>query len=1452
MKEQEKLLLKNKIQQAKLISFDVFDTLLFRKTNNPETVFDIVGRHFNIHGFRKLRMDTQQNKSVELLEKYNYPHANMEEIYQALAENTDIAVDWEAVKEYEIQVEKDALVANNELLEIFLYAKQLGKRVVAVSDMYLMADTLKNILAVHGFGEIDYVYCSADERKAKFNKELFEHVAKKENIAYKDILHIGDKERDDGEYPASFGMDTFVYTREKDLEKLKDIVSSDVDKGLYKILYNEEKDFWYNLGAEVGGPIYMGLHKFVQQKAGDKKIFFLSRDGYNLYHIFKKQGYENIEYLYTSRRSLLLASITEMNDEDIETLPPYTTGQTVGEILGYLCVDREKIIHLADAGFDSFDSQIEDEDDIENFKKLYLLNKEVFLERCKLERHNALDYFNRVGLFEQDAICFDCGWQGSSQILLERFKKAVGLDTGHYFLYFGIRSSEKSQNQLKGMHYDTYRFDFYKNYPLQYDAMHNVVLYELFFSAPHESVFYYGENGRIVFEPGNGDITKDELLAGILDFITVGRDFVEKYDIEYTPEMALGHLRRLINIPTETEAVTIGNLGNVDGFARKEGQEKYIAYITPRQIDSLQLGEIYWLSGLLKRPDVDEYVKRTAASRFSRSYPENTPRYALEAEHDVRTYHRWLENHPAVYESNDGFEYRPFFSVVIPVYNTASHHLEECFHSVLSQTYKNFELILVDDCSTWGNVLPVLQKYEQNEKVTVIYRKTNGHISVATNDGINVAKGDFIVFMDCDDTIEPDALYHFAKKLNENPQLDFIYSDEDKLTEDSLVRHMPFFKPDWSPDLFLNMMYTNHLAAYRTSVVKQTGALRTAYNGAQDYDFTLRFMEHSDNSRVGHIPKILYHWRERKESIAFAMSSKNYAAEATRNAKEDYIHRNNLNAYMEYIPGLSQYRIVYDVTGNPLVSIIIPSKDNPEILKQCIDSVTGFTDYKNYEIIVIDNGSNDENRAVIQAYLADAGAVYIYDRADFNFSKMCNTGAAVAKGDYLLFLNDDMELFQPDWLRRMLGQAQQPHTGAVGVKLFYPGTVDFQHDGIYMRNDGPAHRFPLANDTVAHYFGFNWLDCDSIAVTGACLMVSAEKFREIGCFDESYPVAYNDMKLCFDLYSRGYYNVIRNDVVAYHHESYSRGIDTVHESKTIRLEQDKHQLFTDYPQFNGKEPFMSCHMNSYQATLNLKNATDRLMKIDLSGCIYEENGSVDRIDIGREVSIIGWSKIDGQDFTRPPQRYVVFKDPYGETYAAKAQFYSRPDVADFFGIDAPLYLGFETLISRDELHVDMFPYDVGILTIDSAGGRHLKWCGNIRSVRAPQPVFYLPQPQQLSEYEPITADATYSIDLFAPPADYWQIRGFAYLNRADHYNYKKSVVLLAENGTAYSFEIQPEDRPDAAVAAPHIHFIRGSGFVCSVFNSFVVPGCYKLIIHMENQFGSQEVFDIITDKIIEI
>ena len=232
MNEMMKAELKSKIDKAGLVSFDIFDTLLFRKTNTPETVFDLVGKHFGIVGFRKLRMDMQNEASRRAWEAYQHPHADMDQIYEVLAEHTEYPVDWMEVKEYEIQMEKDALVANRELLDIFHYAKAQGKRVVAVSDMYLFADTLWDILKERGYEDIDHVYCSADERKAKFNKQLFARVAEAENIPPEQILHIGDKARDDGEYPAEFGWQTFVYNRECDLEKLRNALSFTFFSGL--------------------------------------------------------------------------------------------------------------------------------------------------------------------------------------------------------------------------------------------------------------------------------------------------------------------------------------------------------------------------------------------------------------------------------------------------------------------------------------------------------------------------------------------------------------------------------------------------------------------------------------------------------------------------------------------------------------------------------------------------------------------------------------------------------------------------------------------------------------------------------------------------------------------------------------------------------------------------------------------------------------------------------------------------------------------------------------------------------------------------------------------------------------------------------------------------------------------------------------------------------------------
>jgi len=1453
MNEQSRALLKSKIDRAKVVSFDIFDTLLFRKTNTPETVFELVGRHFGIHGFRKLRMDEQNEASRRAWIAYQYPHADMDQIYEVLSEHTEIPVDWAEVKEYEIQMERDALVANEELLEFFRYAKNAGKRVIIVSDMYLPASILGQILTDRGFAGFDYLYCSADEHKAKFNRDLFEHVVQKEGIAYGDMLHIGDKARDDGEFPGAYGIETFVYERDVDLEKIKKAGSSDVDKGLCKILANPEKGFWYNLGVEVGGPLYMGLYRYLLDKTdyGRRKVFFLSRDGYNLYHIFKEHGYRNVEYLYTSRRALTMAAIQEMNERDIESLPPYTFGQTVGEILDYLCIDREKILHLEQAGLSSFDSVIETEEDMTAFRKLYTLDKEVFLDRCRTERENALRYFEKIGFFDEDAICFDCGWQGSSQELIEQFKKAVGSKVRHDFVYFGIKNSSKSRKQLRGMHYDAYLFDFYTNDALQRELNGNEGLCELFFSAPHESVYIYGNDGEVILENGQGDLEKTDILAGILAFIREGFSFVEKYDVEYTPQLASGHLKRLIHLPTEEEAVTIGNLQNVDGFARKEGESKYIAYVTAEQLEHNPTQEVYWLNGLLSRSDITEEVKKKCAAREGVPYPAVEPEYHLEDEQSIRNYHRWIRWHKNNPETVTELAFKPKFSVVIPVYNTVTQQLEECFDSVLAQTYDHYELILVDDHSSWDNVRPVLQRYETHEKVRVIYRETNGHISVATNDGIKIAEGEFIVFMDCDDTIEPDALYQFAKKLNENPELDFIYSDDNKITEDGKIRHMPFFKPDWSPDLFLNMMYTNHLATYRTSIVKEIGGLRTAYNGSQDYDFTLRFMEKSHNNRVGHVSKVLYHWRERKESVAYNLHSKNYAAEAARYAKEDYIRRNGLNAHMEFIDGLYQYRIVYEVTDQPLVSIVIPSKDHPGVLNLCVSSIREFTSYPNYEIVVVDNGSSPENRKVIERILNDAGARYVYDPADFNFSKMCNTGAANAMGDYLLFLNDDIEIFQPQWLERMLGQAQQKHTGAVGAKLYYPQTTFLQHTGVSNTEKGPVHSFMTLEDRVPCYFGWNLVDNNCIAVTGACLMVAADKFREVGGFDENLPVAYNDVKLCFALHDKGYYNVVRNDVVAYHHESLSRGSDQIDDRKLIRLSGELTGLFSDFPELNRRDPYLNDNLAQWGAGISMKVYYDELVEMDLSDCQELATASIDAVEITDRVKFIGWSFLEGESCVEEPERYLVFRDPFGKTYGAKVLPASRMDVANYFGNPELEYAGFECVLRKEDLRVDIMPYRMGVMIVSGNGQRNLKWDRETDVVRhpLPRPMVLPDRKVEAFELRENMADIQWYLDECDHHETYHRVRGFAFKRGNDHYRYEKKLILQDQNGEAREFDMYPEERIDVAYTFPQQHFLFYTGFMCYVYDRALKPGSvYDVIIRLKNRFDDSDIRDIVTGR----
>ncbi len=540
---------------------------------------------------------------------------------------------------------------------------------------------------------------------------------------------------------------------------------------------------------------------------------------------------------------------------------------------------------------------------------------------------------------------------------------------------------------------------------------------------------------------------------------------------------------------------------------------------------------------------------------------------------DEKRYQSWMKKNETDLniKNEEEIPYKPLISVVVPVYNVSMKMLKECIMSVVNQTYDNWELCLADDASTMPEVKKCLKSFENNPKIKIKYRDKNGHISRSTNSAIEMATGEYVAFMDCDDVLAVNALYEVVKLLNKDKTIDFIYSDEDKLSEDGKHRHQPHFKPDWSPDTMMSLMYTCHLGVYRKKIGDEIGWLRTGFEGAQDYDFTLRFTEKTKN--IGHIPKILYHWRERKESTAINPEAKGYIVEAAKKAKTEALERRGYEAEIEWVSNIYQFRVNYKAVGNPKVSIVIPSKDNFEVYKRCIDTLTGKTLYKNYEIITVDNGSSDTNRQKYEKYIKEKGQKYIYMPMEFNFSKMCNIGVENSDGELILLLNDDMEIISGEWMERMVGHAMLPYIGAVGAKLLYPNSTLIQHTGVFSFDSGPSHALCRYDDNTIFNFCRNKIEYNYSAVTAACLMVTRRKYLEAGGLDESFAVAYNDVKFCFDLLDKGYYNVVRADAVLYHHESLSRGSDVLDEAKYKRLVNERRRLYTAYPDLQGKDPF---------------------------------------------------------------------------------------------------------------------------------------------------------------------------------------------------------------------------------------------------------------------------------------
>ncbi len=661
---------------------------------------------------------------------------------------------------------------------------------------------------------------------------------------------------------------------------------------------------------------------------------------------------------------------------------------------------------------------------------------------------------------------------------------------------------------------------------------------------------------------------------------------------------------------------------------------------------------------------------------------------------DDAVYQLWINEHEKKNREGIQIPETVKFSVVVPVYNVEDELLAECIESVQNQTYGNWELILVDDCSPWESVRKVMRSYEADPRIKCIYRSENGHISEATNDGIKASTGDFIAFMDCDDVLSVDALYEAAKVLNEHPETDFIYSDEDKLSEDGRYRRQPFFKPDFSPDTYMAVNYTNHLSIFRASLTKETGGLRTEMNGSQDYDFTLRFMELSDNKRVQHISKVLYYWRERKGSVADTMGAKPYTVKATERLKTEALRRRGWSGRLNYLEDSFQFAVEYETPGNPRVSIVIPSKDNPTVLKKCIQTLTDYTTYHNYEIILVDNGSNAENKKTIEGFIANMPVRYIYRPMEFNFSTMCNIGAAEAKGDYILLLNDDIEIPKENgrWLSILLGQAMLPHAGAVGIKLYYPNSVRIQHCGVINLPVGPSHAFCMANDIQSMYFGRNRLPYNYLAVTGACLLVKKALYDQLGGLDEELRVGYNDVDFCFSLYEAGYYNVARNDIFLYHHESISRGSD-VNPEKAARLDHEREVFYGKHPALAHTDPFYNVNLIDNQLDFSIKVDEGALA----SGEYHWEKKepgkrkdfpvSVDEIKIQDTVLIKGWASMQDKAWDDKGEMTLLLRLPGGAVLRFPVRKSTRRDVQAAIGCESE-NVGYLCVFPREVLFFD--------------------------------------------------------------------------------------------------------------------------------------------------------------------
>lgn len=509
-------------------------------------------------------------------------------------------------------------------------------------------------------------------------------------------------------------------------------------------------------------------------------------------------------------------------------------------------------------------------------------------------------------------------------------------------------------------------------------------------------------------------------------------------------------------------------------------------------------------------------------------------------------YEEWYKNHKPTMEElqrqrDTEFEYEPLISILVPVYNTPEEFLKQMIQSVRKQTYGKWELCIANANPANETVAEILRiSSTKDERIKVKDVPENEGIAQNTNAALASATGDYIGLLDHDDLLTPDALYEVVKAINENDRPQVLYSDEDKVTMDLSEHFQPHMKPDYNKDLLRSNNYITHFFVADRTLVEEVGGEDGEYNGAQDYDLILKCTERAKG--IAHIPRILYHWRVHKASTADNPASKMYAFDAGKRAIEDHLKRCGEIGKVSHEKDLGFYRVKYQVQGSPLISIIIPNKDQVESLDKCLESIEKSS-YKNYEIIIVENNSTEDATFAYYKKIESDKIRIVYWSDEFNYSAINNFGVKHARGDYLLLLNNDVEVITTDWLEELTANCQRKDVGIVGARLYYPDDT-IQHAGIVIGIGGVAGALFVGMPRMfTGYLHKAAIQQDLSAVTAACMMVKRSVYEELGGLEEELKVAFNDVDFCLRAREKGYLVVYDPNVELYHFESKSRGTE---------------------------------------------------------------------------------------------------------------------------------------------------------------------------------------------------------------------------------------------------------------------------------------------------------------------